>query len=98
MSERGNKMSNKYYEKLITMKTTLETYRYECDEKMKKLIDNLKSMITSTITLTMDQITIYKSSPDPKDSPKAQNLNTEVTADRRNPPLDSGNSMKTGSM
>ena len=55
-------------------------------------------MITSNITLIMDQISISKSSPYQKDSPKAQGPTIVVPANRRAPPLDGGNSTKIGGM
>ena len=41
---------------------------------------------------------IQKYSPDHKDSPKSEDPNTVVQANRRAPPLDGRNSMKIGGM
>ena len=46
----------------------------------------------------MDQIKIYKSSPDNKDSPKAQDPTTVVTYNKMAPTLEGGNSTKIGGM
>ena len=42
----------------------------------------------------MDHVNIFKSSPDHKYSPKAQDHNTLVPYNRRAPPLDGGDSTK----
>ena len=44
----------------------------------------------------MDQINIYKSSPDQKDSPKDQYPTNVIPDDRRSPQLDGGHSTKIG--
>ena len=46
----------------------------------------------------MDQIKIYKSSPDKKGSPKDQYPTTVVPAKKRAPPLKGGHSTKIGGM
>ena len=61
---------------------------------MKNLPEDLKEIITSM----MDQITIPKSSPDWKDSPKPPDHTTVVPDNRRVPPLDGGSSTKIGDM
>ena len=54
------------------MQSTVEFNRQEYDEKMKKLKENLKSIIPSTITSIVDDINISKYSPDQKGSSKAK--------------------------
>ena len=54
---------------------------------------NLTEYLTGMITSMLDQIKISKSSPDQKDSPKAQVLNTVVPSNKRDPPLEGGHSM-----
>ena len=46
----------------------------------------------------MCQTKIYKSSPDKKDSPKAQYTTTMVPDNKRDPPLEGGNYTKIGGM
>ena len=80
------------------MKAIIEANRNNYDEKITKLIEDLKAMIISTITSMMDQSNIYKSSPAHKYSPKPPDPNTVVLAKNRDPPLDGGHSMKIGGM
>ena len=72
-------MYKKYDDQFIVMQATIEANRQEIkannkysDEKMLKLAEDFKSMITSTITSIMDLINISKSSLAHKDSPKLQ--------------------------
>ena len=60
-------MDNKSDEQLLTMQAIIEANRQESDEKMKKLSEDLKAMITSTIIKMIDQINISKTSQDQKD-------------------------------
>ena len=57
-------MDNKSDEQFLVMKATIEVNRQNYEDKMKKLIEDLKAMITSTITSTMSQMDISKSSQD----------------------------------
>ena len=43
-------MDNKSNEQLLIMQVTIGSNRQDSDEKMKNLIEDLKEMITSTIT------------------------------------------------
>ena len=43
-------MDNKSDEQLLVMQAIIEAKRQESDDKMKKLTEDLKAMITSTIT------------------------------------------------
>ena len=61
---------------------------------MMKLAEDLTEMITSM----MDQIKITRSSPNQKDSPKAQDSTTMVPDNKRDPPMYSGNSTKNSGM
>ena len=76
------------------MQATIESNRQEYDEKIKKLTEDLKSMITSTITSMMYQINISKYLPDQKDPLKDQNATTVVPVNERAPPLDGGHYKK----
>ena len=65
MPKRGKKMDNKSDEQFMIMKTTIKYKKHEikankkdCNEKMMKLTEDLKSMISSTITSTMGQMNI----------------------------------------
>ena len=68
----------------------IEDIRKYYDEKMNNLIEDLTEMISSM----MDQIKMSKSSPDKKDSPKAQDTTTVVSASKKSPPLEDGHSTK----
>ena len=46
-------MDKKSVKKLLIMQSTTESNRQESDEKMKKLIEDLKEIITPTITSMM---------------------------------------------
>ena len=61
---------------------------------MKNTTEDLKAMITSM----MDQIKNSKSSPDQKDSPKAQYPTTVVPDKNRDPPLEGGHYTKNSGM
>ena len=56
-------MDNNSYDQLLIMQGTIESIRQGYVEKIKKLTEYLKSMITSMIY----QIKISNSSPDKKD-------------------------------
>ena len=62
------------------------------------LTKDLKEVIASTITSTMVQMNIYKSSPEYKDSPTHQDPTTAFQANMRAPPLEGGHSTKIGGM
>ena len=81
-------------DQLLIMQASIEAIRQDSDEKMK----NLKEDSTEMITSIMDQIKIPRSSPDKKDSPKAHDSTTMVSANKRAPPLEGGNSTKIGGM
>ena len=77
-------MDKKSYEQLLIMPATIESNKQDYDEKMKKITEDITSMITSM----MDQIKISKSSPNQKYSPKYQNPTTVVLSNKRSPPLE----------
>ena len=61
------------------MQATIESNRQDSDEiKNKSTVD-----LTEIITSMMDQIKIYKYSPEKKDSPKSQGPTTVVPANKR---------------
>ena len=76
------------------MQATIEANRQVLDEKNK----NLREDFTATITSMMNQIKIYRSSPDNKDYPKDQDPTTLVPANKRAPPLEGGNFKNNGGM
>ena len=76
------------------MQPNIESNRKYSDEKMKKLPEYPTEMITSM----MDHIRISKSSPDSKNSPKAQDTNTVVLYYKKDPPLEGGHYKKIGGM
>ena len=86
-------MDNKSNEQLLVIQSANEA---NTDEKIENATEDLKSMITLTITSMMDQINISKSSPDHEYSPKCPYPNTLVLANRRAPPLGGKNSTKIG--
>ena len=59
---------------------------------MIKLTEDFKAMITSYITYIMGYINTLKSLPTQKDSKNTQDPTTVVPDNRRDPPLDSGQS------
>ena len=92
-------MDNDSGEQFVIMKATIEANKKNIetnnkyyDDKMMKLIEYFKAMLTSTITSMMDEINMSKSSPAQKDSPKAQYPTTVVPSHRMYPPLDGGHS------
>ena len=91
-------MDNKYYEKLLIMPAKIEANRKESNDKIKNLTEDLKAIITSTITWIIFQINISESFPYHKDSPKAQDPTNMVPANRKDPPLDGGDYTKIGVM
>ena len=76
------------------MQAMIDANRQQSGEKLKKIAEDLTEMIVSM----MDQIKIYKSSLDNKDSPKAQESTTLVPANKKAPPLEGGHSTKIGSI
>ena len=48
-------MDNKSDEQFLILQSTIEVNKQETDEKIAKLTEDLKEMITSTITSMMDQ-------------------------------------------
>ena len=66
----------------------------DSDEKIKKITEDLTSIITSI----MDQIKISKSLPKNKASPKDQDNNTVVPDDNMDPPLEGRNYKQIGGM
>ena len=87
-------MDNNSDYQLLIMQATIESNKQDYDEKMKKLTTDLTGMIASM----MYQIKMFKSSPDKKDSPKAQDTTTVVSAKNKYPPLEGGHSTKNGVM
>ena len=87
-------MEIKSDEKLLIIQATIESNRQYYDEKVKKLTEKLTSMIASII----DHIKISKSSPEKKDSPKAQYPNTVVPANKKARQLKGGHYTKIGGM
>ena len=69
-------MDNKSDEQVIIMEATIDATIKHYDEKRKKLTEELTSMIASM----MDHIKDLKYSPNKKDSPKAHDTTTVVTA------------------
>ena len=76
------------------MKSTIESNRQDSDEKMNNITEDLTKMITSM----MDWIKISRSSPEKKDSPKAQYYTTVVPSKKKAQQLEGGNSKKNGGM
>ena len=87
-------MINRY----SSYKSTIETNRQDSDDKMKKLIEDLRPSTTFTITSVMNQIDISKYSRDQKDSTKPQYPNTVVMSNSRYPSSDGEHSTKIGGM
>ena len=56
-------MDNKSDEKFIIMTATIEANRQESDDKITKLIEDLKVFVKSTITSMIDKTNIYTYSP-----------------------------------
>ena len=83
-------MDNNSDEKLLIMQDTIEGNRQDSDEKTKELTEDL----TETITTMMDQIKKLKYSLEQKYSPKVRDPTTMVLANKRDPPLEGGNSTK----
>ena len=76
------------------MQATIESNSQYFDEKMKNITEDLTAMITSM----MYHIKISKSSPDQKDSPKAQDPTTLVPDNKRDSTLEGGHYTKIGGM
>ena len=87
-------MDNKSDYQLLIMQDTIEEKRQDYDEKTKNTTEDLTSMITSMV----DQIKISKSSPEKRDSSKAQDTTTMVLDNNRAPPLEGVHSTKNGGM
>ena len=79
---------------LLIMQANIEANRKDCDEETKNLTEDLTEIITSM----MNNIKILKFSPENKVSPKAQDTNTVFTDNKRDTPLEGGNSTKIGGM
>ena len=80
------------------MESTIETNKQYPDEKMKKVTEYPKEIITSTIISTMSQMNNSKSSPDQKYPPNTEDPTTVAPDNRRAPPLDSEHFTKTFGM
>ena len=98
-------MDNKYDEQFIIMQAKIETNKQymktnkqDSDEKMMKLTEYFKAMLTSTIVSMMDHINMLKYSPTQSYSPKPQDPTTAILDNRRYPPLEGGHSTKIGGM
>ena len=89
-----NKMDNNSDYQLLIMQAIIESNNQYSDDKIKKLTADLTGIIGSM----MDQIKISKSSPDKKDSQKAQDTTTVVPANKKSPPMEGGHSTKIGGM
>ena len=89
-----NKMDNKSYDQLLIMQAMIESNKQDSDEKMK----NITVEITGIITSMMDQIEIYKSSPNNNYSKKYRDTTTVVPSNNKDTPLEGGYSMKIGGM
>ena len=87
-------MDNNSDYQLLIMQATIESNNQYSDGKIK----NLTADLTGIIASMMNQIKISKSSPDKKDSPKAQDTTTVVPANKKSPPLEGGHSTKIGGM
>ena len=87
MRSEQNKMDNNPDDQLIISQANIESNRQDYDYKMK----NLTADLTKRIASIMDQIKISKSSPDKKDSPKAQDTTTVVTTNNKASPLEGVN-------
>ena len=83
-------MDNISYDQLLIMQAEIESNRKDSYEKNKNLTEDLTEIIVSTT----DQIKIYKSSPENKDSPKDQDTKTVVLDNNKAPPLEGGHSRK----
>ena len=66
----------------------------DSDEKMTKFTEEFKTMLAAIA----DHINTLKSSSTQKDSPKPPYPTTVVPVNRRDPPLDGGQSTKVGGM
>ena len=98
-------MDNNCDEWFIIMQASIEANKQkkkannqDSDDKTMKLKEDFKAMIASSIISIMDHINTLKSSPTRKDSPKPPEHTTVVPETRRDPPLDSGQYKKIGSM
>ena len=89
-----NKMDNNSDYQLLIMQAIIESNNQYSDDKIKKLTADLTGIIASM----MDQIRISTSSPDKKDSQKAQDSTTVVPANKKSPPMEGGHSTKIGGM
>ena len=65
------------------MQATIESNRQYYDDNINNITEDLTEIITSM----MDQIKFSKSSPYQKDSPKAQDPDTVVPSNSKDPPL-----------
>ena len=70
------------------MQSTIEANMQDSYEKIKNIIEDLIAMITPI----KYHIKMLKSSPDKKDSPKAQDPSTVVPANKKAPQLECGHS------
>ena len=91
-------MENKSDEHFLFIQAITEANRQETDEKLTNLTEDLKVMITSTITSIMYQNNNYKSSPFQNDASNPLDPTTVVPANRRAPSLKVGNKTKIGGM
>ena len=91
-------MDNKSGEQFLIMKSKIKSNRQETNEKLMKLKEYPKAIITSTITQMMDQTNNSKFSPAHKDTFKPTDPTTVVLNIRRDTPLGSVHSTKIGGM
>ena len=89
-----NNMDNNSNDHLLIMQAKIESNRKYSDKKMKNLTEDLTEMTASM----MDHIKISKSSPDKKDSTKAQYPTTVVPANKKDLPLEGEHYTKIGGM
>ena len=83
-------MNKKSDYQFLVMQATVDDNKQDYGEKMNNLTVMVKKI--------MDHIQISNSSSDNMDSPKAQGLITEVSANNKSPPLEGVNSAKIGGM
>ena len=98
-------MDNKSYGQFIIVQDSIEenkqdikSNKKDSDEKIMKLAEDFKVILTSPITSITDQINTFKPLPIHKYSPKPPDPTDVVPSNKRALPLDGGQSTKIGSM
>ena len=87
-------MDNKSYEQFLIIQATVETNKQDNDEKLTNIIENLKFLTV----FMMDQTNNSELSPSQKYTLTPLEPNNLVLSNRRDPPLDGGDSTKIGGM